>query len=95
MAEWYPDGQSILLRSRRASAIQRFDRFFRIPAGGGFEEMLALPTGGYATFSAEANRIAYVSPSYDNRTWKRYKGGNAPQIWLYDFAKNESQKITD
>src|SRR5437867_6617316 len=52
VAEWYPDGQSILLRSRRASSIQRFDRFFRIAARGGLEELLDLPTGGYASFSA-------------------------------------------
>jgi tricorn protease len=32
---------------------------------------------------------------YDNRTWKRYKGGNAPEIWIYDFAKNASEKMTD
>jgi len=95
VAEWYPDGRSILLRSRRNSAIQRFDRFFRVPAGGGFEEPLALPTGGYATFSPDGNELAFVSPSYDNRTWKRYRGGDAPQIWLYDFTKNHSEKITD
>jgi len=56
VAEWYPDGKSILLRSRRASFIQRFDRFFRIPAAGGFEEMLSLPTGGYATFSPDGRQ---------------------------------------
>jgi tricorn protease len=95
VAEWYPDGKSILLRSRRASFIQRFDRFFRVPATGGFEEMLALPTGGYATFSPDGKQIAFVSPSYDNRTWKRYQGGNAPEIWTYDFAANKSEKITD
>jgi tricorn protease len=95
VAEWYPDGKSILLRSRRASFIQRFDRFFRVPATGGFEEMLALPTGGYATFSPDGKQIAFVSPSYDNRTWKRYQGGSAPEIWTYDFAANRSEKITD
>jgi len=95
VAEWYPDGKSILLRSRRASFIQRFDRFFRIPAAGGFEEMLALPTGGYASFSPDGKQVAFVSPSYDNRTWKRYQGGNAPEIWTYDFGANLSQKITD
>ena len=72
-----------------------FDRFFRVPAAGGFEEMLPLPTGGYATFSGDGRQIAFVSPSYDNRTWKRYKGGNAPDIWTYDFARNVSEKITD
>jgi tricorn protease len=95
VAEWYPDGKDILLRSRRASSIQRYDRFFRVAASGGFEQMLSLPTAGYATFAADGKHIAYVSPSYDNRTWKRYKGGNAPEIWLYDFAANRSEKMTD
>ena len=95
VAEWYPDGKSILLRSRRASALQRFDRFLRVPAQGGFEEQLPLPTGGYASFSPDGGQLAFVSPSYDNRTWKRYRGGDAPQIWTYDFRRNASEKITD
>ncbi len=95
VAEWYPDGRSILLRSRRASPIQRYDRFFRVPATGGFEEMLPLPTAGYASFSPDGSQLAYVSPSYDNRTWKRYHGGNAPEIWTYDFKGNRAEKITD
>ena len=94
VAEWYPDGKSILIRSARASSVQRFTRFFRIPAAGGFEEMLPLPTAGYASLSSDANLIAYVSPSYDNRTWKRYRGGNAPNIWVYDFKANKSQNVT-
>jgi tricorn protease len=94
VAEWYPDGKSLLIRSARASSIQRFTRFFKVPVGGGFEEMLPLPTAGYCSLSPDAQRIAYVSPSYDNRTWKRYRGGNAPNIWVYDFAKNTSKNIT-
>ncbi|HKY33523.1 MAG TPA: S41 family peptidase [Candidatus Polarisedimenticolia bacterium] len=95
VAEWYPDGSSILLRSARASFIGRFDRFLRVPAQGGFEELLALPQAGYAGFSPDGKAIAFITPSYDNRTWKRYKGGNAPEIWVYDFAANTSEKVTD
>ena len=95
VAGWYPDGKSVLFRSTRASAPTRFDRFFKIPAAGGFEEMLVLPTAGYCSFSPDARKIAFVSPSYDRRTWKRYRGGNAPDIWIYDFAGNQSEKITD
>ncbi|HEY6866860.1 MAG TPA: hypothetical protein VI792_06365, partial [Candidatus Eisenbacteria bacterium] len=95
VAEWYPDGKSILIRSPRASAILRYSRFFKVPATGGFEQLLPLPTAGYASFSPDGGRLAYVSPSYDNRTWKRYRGGNAPQIWVYDFKANAAEKITD
>ena len=95
VAEWYPDGKSILIRSARASAPMRYDRFFKIPADGGFEHMLELPTAGYASLSADAGLIAFVSPSYDRRTWKRYRGGNAPNIWVYDFKANRSERITD
>ncbi len=94
VAEWYPDGKSILFRSARASAPARFDRFLRIAPDGGPETLLPLPTAGYASLSANAREIAFVSPSYDRRTWKRYKGGNAPNIWVYDFAANKSQCIT-
>jgi tricorn protease len=95
VAEWYPDGSSILLRSQRSAYIQRFDRFFRVPVKGGFEEPLALPQAGYASFDADGSRLAFITPTYDNRSWKRYRGGNAPEIWVYDFKKNVSEKITD
>jgi tricorn protease len=95
VAEWYPDGRFILLRSPRVSPVRRFDRFFKVPSAGGFESLLPLPTAGYASLSSDARLIAYVAPSYDNRTWKRYKGGNAPNIWIYDFERNTSEKITD
>jgi tricorn protease len=95
VAEWYPDGRSILFRSIRASAPPRFDRFFKVSAEGGFEEMLPLPTGGLATFSSDASQIAYVFPASENRTWKRYRGGREAQILLYDFKKNLSEKISD
>ena len=95
VAEWYPDGRTILLRSRRASPIQRVDRFFKVAAAGGFEEELPLKSAGYASFSPDGGQIAFVMPAYDNRTWKRYRGGNAADIWTYDFAKNTSEKITD
>jgi len=95
VAEWYPDGKSLLLRSGSHSSIQRYSRFFRLGLTEALPELLPLPTAGYATFAPGGGRIAYVAPTYDNRTWKRYEGGNAPNIWTYDFAANQSDKITD
>ena len=90
VAEWYPDGRTILFRSSRAMAPRRGSQFWKIAASGGFEEQLKLPTGGYASWSGDGTKLAYVAPSYDSRTWKRYQGGNAPDIWVYDFAKDDS-----
>ena len=95
VAEWYPDGKSILFRSNRAMAPRRGSQFFKIAAKGGLEEKLPLPTAGYASWSADGTKLAYVAPTYDNRTWKRYTGGNAPNVWIYDFKKDDSYKITD
>jgi tricorn protease len=95
VAEWQPDGSSILLRSSRAAYIQRFDRFYTVPAQGGFEQLLELPQAGYASYSPDGTSIAFITPTYDNRSWKRYRGGNAPEIWIYDLKRHTSEKITD
>ena len=29
------------------------------------------------------------------RTWKRYKGGMAQDIWIHDFAKKQTRRVTD
>lgn len=95
VASWYPDGRSILFRSPRASFSYRFDRFCRVPVEGGFAEVLPLPVGGPACFSPDGRKIAYDSPSMEQRTWKRYQGGSAPEILVYDFDRNSTEKITD
>ncbi|HEX7877972.1 MAG TPA: S41 family peptidase [Candidatus Eisenbacteria bacterium] len=93
--DWYPDGKSILIRSTRQSPTGRYERYFKVPAAGGFAEMLPLPTAGPATWRADGKALAYNLPSMENRTWKRYQGGSAPEVWIYDFEKNKSEKLTD
>ena len=29
------------------------------------------------------------------RNWKRYKGGRATDLWIYDLKENTSEQITD
>ena len=31
----------------------------------------------------------------ENRTWKRYQGGSAPELWTLRLQKNKSEKLTD
>ena len=95
VVEWYPDGKQILYRSGMISPSQRFNRFFKQSVDGGLPETLSLPYGELASFSPDGNGIAFQFISREFRTWKRYRGGMASDIWLYDFVENTSQKMTD
>jgi len=95
VVEWYPDGRHVLYRSRMISPSYRFNRFFKQSIDGGMPETLALPYGELASFSPDGNRMAFQFISREFRTWKRYRGGMASDIWLYDFTKNTSKKFTD
>ena len=46
------------------------------------------------SFSPDGSKIAYNKDSQDNATWKRYKGGRAQEIFIYDFKTNEETNIT-
>lgn len=95
VVEWYPDGKNILYRSQMESPSYRFNRFFKQQVEGGMPETLPLPYGELASFSPDGNRMAFQFISLEFRTWKRYRGGMASDLWLYDFVKNTSEKITD
>jgi len=95
VVEWYPDSRHILYRSKMSSPSVRFNRFFKQPVSGGLPETLPLPYGELATFSPTAARMVFQFISRESRTWKRYRGGMASDIWLYDFTENTSEKLTD
>ena len=93
--DWYPDGSGILFLSRRTTFNDWFGQLFRIDAGGGLPERLPLLKGGLTSFSPDGNQIAYNRIFRNFRTWKRYKGGMAQDVWIYDFEKNTIKQMTD
>jgi tricorn protease len=95
VVDWYPDGRHILYRSGMVSPSRRFNRFFKQSIDGGPPETLALPYGELASFNTDGSRIAFQFISTEFRTWKRYRGGMASDIWIYDFVNNTSTKMTD
>ena len=93
--DWHPDGKRILFRSWRESYDSWFQRLFLISAKGGFPEGLPLPEAGLTSFSPDGSKIAYNRIFRNFRTWKRYKGGLAQEIWIYDLENNTVERITD
>ena len=95
MLDWYPDGEHLLYASAMHSGRQRFNQLYKVAAGGGFPERLPVPYGEFGTISPDGKFLAYMPKSRDFRTWKRYRGGWAPDIWLFDLEKGTSRNITD
>jgi tricorn protease len=93
--DWYPDGKNLLFASSMHSGRQRFSQFYRVSPSGGLPERLALEYGEFAAMSADGRTLAYVPRTTAFRTWKRYRGGLAPDIFLYDLEKNTAQNVTN
>jgi len=92
---WTPDSKSIVFLSRRNTFNDWFGRLFTVPVEGGLPVQLPIDKGGLTSFSPDGKRIAYNRIFRNFRTWKRYTGGMAQSIWIYDFAANHEEKITD
>jgi tricorn protease len=93
--DWYPDGESILYASSMMSGRQRYSQFYRIAKEGGLPERLPVPYGEFGSLSADGKILAYMPISRDFRTWKRYRGGMAPDIWLFDLEQMKAKNITN
>ena len=90
---WHPTKNKIIFSSTRSS-FNRFSRLFLIsPDGSGLEELI-MHEASQGSFSPDGTKIAYNRISRENRTWKRYRGGTAQNIYIFDFEKNEDRLLT-
>ncbi|MDR8390097.1 PDZ domain-containing protein [Aliifodinibius sp. S!AR15-10] len=92
---WFPDGENILFSSSMKSGRQRYNQFYKVSVDGGLPQKLPVPYGEFGDISPDGQTLAYTPKSRVFRTWKRYRGGWAPDILLFDLETYESQKVTD
>ncbi len=92
---WTPDSKSVVILSRRDAWNAWFGRLFTVPLDGGAPQPLPLDRGGLMTYSPDGNSIAYNRIFRNFRTWKRYNGGLAQDVYTYDFHTRKLTRITD
>ena len=93
---WTPDGTQILFNAHRTPWSERNSRPYLVPAAGGTETAAGrCPRAAGGWLSPDGKRYAYTPVMREFRTWKRYHGGRAQDIWIYDLAANTSERITD
>jgi tricorn protease len=92
---WAHDGKHILFRSRMAEWNDFNGQLYLASKDGGTPERIPLPRGGFASYSPDDTKLAYNRIFREFRTWKRYRGGMADDIWIYDFASKAVENITN
>jgi tricorn protease len=91
---WTPDGKNVLFRANRVAQSDRLGRPYLVPFDGGEEMPLQITEAGGVSYSSDATRVAFTPISNEFRGWKRYRGGQSPDVWIYDLKNNTSEQIT-
>ena len=92
---WTPDGKGLVFFSNGLAGRNRVVEFFTVPAAGGMPEKMSVPYGANGAVSPDGQWLAYTPHTIDTRTWKRYRGGMATAVWLFNLKDFSSKKITD
>ena len=93
MLDWTPDGTRLLFASSMASGRQRYNQFYLVSPSGGLPELMPIPYGEAGSFSPDGTKLAYTQRSRAFRTWKRYRGGWAADITVFDLKQMTAETI--
>ncbi len=92
---WKHDNKHIVFRSRMREWNDFNGQLYLASLNGGIPERIPLPRGGFCSFSPDDKKLAYNRIFREFRTWKRYRGGMADDIWIYDFESKKLENITN
>lgn len=95
VCDWMPDGGSILYTTNGFAGLARQPQLYTISADQPLPQQMPVPYGTNGTVSADGKWLAYTPHSRDQRTWKRYRGGMASDVWLFNLEDKTSKQITD
>ncbi|MEO8573143.1 MAG: S41 family peptidase [Pyrinomonadaceae bacterium] len=91
---WTKDGR-IFFRGGRDSWSLPIARLYVVSPDGGTAETLPMPEAGSGSFSPDGSRMVYSPRFRDFRPEKRYRGGQANKLYIYDLKTNDAQLISD
>jgi len=89
------DSKTIVFRSRMIERNDFIGQLFQVSIDGSLPLQLSVPRGGFCSFSPDGKKMAYNRVFREFRTWKRYRGGQADEVWILDFATKQLTNITN
>ena len=101
LCNWTPDGRLLFMTDTFFAPADFGEEaylreLYTVPATGGLPEKLPVAHGASGAISPNGTWLAYTGYAEGRTEHKmRYKGGLAPDIWLFNLRTRESRKITD
>ncbi|MFZ3264898.1 MAG: PDZ domain-containing protein [Terriglobales bacterium] len=90
---WTPDGKNVIFLSRRDASNGWIKRPYTVSVQGGLPQPMFMEKGGLLSYSPDGEKIAYNRIFRNFRQWKRYTGGMAQDITIYDLKKNVVDEV--
>ncbi|HEU4869457.1 MAG TPA: S41 family peptidase [Pyrinomonadaceae bacterium] len=92
---WTKDSKRIIFRSLRDSWTLPIARLYSVSIDGGPTTPFPMPAAGSGDLSPNNDEIVYSPQSRDFRTEKRYGGGQANQLYIFNLSSNTAKRITE
>jgi tricorn protease len=92
---WSPDGAAVLFRSARDGYMLTDSRLYTVPMSGGAATALPMPVSGAGHFSPDGKKIVYSPLWRDFRSEKRYQGGWANDLYIFDLTHPALLQVTN
>jgi tricorn protease len=89
---WTADGK-VVFRSRRDTP-HNDNRIYLVPPAGGIPAMLPLEPAAWITFEPGGKRVAFQKIGLEFHNWKRYRGGEAEDIYVGTLDPVAATEVT-
>ncbi len=92
---WKNTAAEIAFRSRGVSPNDFIGQVYTVGLDAEVPKQIPVPRGGFLSFSPDDTKMAYNRIFREFRTWKRYKGGMADDVWIIDLKNGALENITN
>jgi len=92
---WTKDGKRIIFKSQRDSWSLPIAKLYTVSVDGGPAEALPMPEAGSGDYSPDGSHMVYSPQSRDFRPEKRYGGGQANRLYIFDLKSYDTKPITE
>ena len=92
---WTPDSRNVVYLSKGDQWNSWIQYLYEVPVVGGLPTRMPIDSAvGLASYGPDGHTIAYNRIFRNFRTWKRYNGGLAQQVFTYDFNTHALKQLT-